>query len=242
MWIVLVAALSVACIELLAIPMWVFVVIAAPTLIIILIYASFLYNSRESLQLEAIPRFGYSARLSDLERESKRIEFMGFRKTDMFYLKTIPDSITYVFKHEKEPCYFCLYHFGQKYVCDFITHFEGEFSLTTANTVDAGLVSKPVRAFLQIYPRESYDTIFSQHMESLEYISRDGIHPFDIPEGEFRFYFMKNLREQAAYIRKLPFWPLTLLINVLARHGKIYCRSIREQYPQGVMHLLSGSQ
>lgn len=233
MWTALAAIMMFAIIVLLKMSFWIFLVIAAPLLTIIFIYGSFLYSFRESLQMEAVPAHGYNTRVNEMERELKLIEALGFRKMDQFYLKMIPDSITYVFKHQKEPFYFCLYHFGQKRGCDVVTRYENEFYLTTSNTVDAGMTPRPKKALLQIFPQKHYETLFLNHEEAHEYISRNGIRTYDIAEGEFRFYFMKSLREQETYIKKSFLWPVNLLIRTITRYGKIYCRLIQEQYPQG---------
>jgi hypothetical protein len=237
MWTAFVAILTFVFIRYTQIPLWMFLVIAAPVLTILLIYASFLYSFRQSLKMEAVPTHGYDARIQALDQAARSVEALGFQKIDQFYLKMIPDSVTYVFKHQHDPCYFCLYHLGQKMTCDVVTRFENEFYLTTSDSVDAGMTPRPKKALLQIFPGQSYQNLFLKHKEAYEYIDQNGIHTFDFAGEEFRYYFMKSLREQEAYIRKTFFWPLMLLIRTVSRHGRIYCRSIRDQYPRGFSSL-----
>ncbi len=237
MWSAFVAILTFVIIRYTQIPLWMFLIIAAPVLTIMLIYGSFLYSFRKSLKMEAVPTHGYSARIQALDQAARHVEVLGFQKIDQFYLKMIPDSITYVFKHQHEPCYFCLYHLGQKMTCDVVTRFENEFSLTTSGSVDAGMTSRPKKALLQIFPGKSYQDLFLKHKEASEYIDINGIRTFNFAGEEFRCYFMTSLREQETFIRKTFFWPLMLLIGTISRHGRIYCRSIRDQYPRGFSSL-----
>jgi hypothetical protein len=234
MWVVLVALVVIAAGQMIKIPWGLFMIIVVPILTVGLVLGAFYYNFRESLQMEAVPKYGYAPRLRDLDNAAAQVTPLGFRKIDQFYLKAIPDSVSYIFKHEKEPFYLCVYHIGPKHVCDFITRFENDYYLTTANTVDAGMAPRPPKALLQIFPDQSYQTMLSYHMESYRYISENGIRVFDISEGEFRYYFMKSYREHAAYMKKLFLWPVALIIRTITRPGKVYCRTIKEQYPNGI--------
>jgi hypothetical protein len=121
MWTALVAILTFVVMRYTEMPLWMFLIIAVPVLTIMLIYGSFLYSFRQSLKMEAVPTHGYSTRTRALDQTARHLEAIGFQKIDQFYLKMIPDSITYVFKHQHDPCYFCLYHLGQKMTCDVVT-------------------------------------------------------------------------------------------------------------------------
>jgi hypothetical protein len=220
--------------EFLAIPLWMVLCIGLPILTVLLVIASVYFNFRESLQMQDVPTHGYAPRIRDLDQEAREIEPLGFRKTDQFYLKTIPDSVSYVFKHESEPFYLCVYHLGQKFFCDVLTRFENDYHLTTNNTVDSGISTRPEKSLLQIFPHQPYRELLDRHKESFEYIKQSGIRPFDIAELEFRRYFMKSYREHASYMKKLFLWPVALIFRTLSRPGKAYCKSIKEQYPEGI--------
>jgi hypothetical protein len=238
MWTFLVGLLAFAIFTLIDIPFWLVMVTIIPFLIIGLIYGSFLYRFRESLKMETIPNSGYKKRTDALDRESIRIEALGFRKIDQFYLKTIPDSVTYVFKHEREPICFCIYHFGKKFACDYVTRYRNGFFLTTSDAIDSGMTPRPSKALLQIFPDQTYEKLLNEHRAAHAYINRNSINIFDIPETEFRFYFMKCLHEQSEYIRKYPFWPILLLIRTLIQYGRKFCRTVPDQYPSGFADLL----
>jgi len=61
-WTAFVAILTFVFIRYTQIPLWIFLVIAAPLLTILLIYGSFLYSFRQSLKMEDVPSRGYSVR------------------------------------------------------------------------------------------------------------------------------------------------------------------------------------
>ena len=230
-WILFVTGIMLVVIHLTNAPLWVVVVIFMPILTVSLVFGSVWYNFRSSLEMEDVPKYGYAPRLKELENEASKLEALGFRKIDQFYFKTIPDSISFVLKHEDEPIYFLIYHFGQKYAYDFLTRFEREYYLTTSSAIESGLVPRPEKSMLQIYPNMAYHRVLEEHRESFQYIKQKGIGVYDVPEAEFRYFFLKNYRDHAAFIKKLPFWPIALIIRTISRPGKAYCKRIKEQYP-----------
>ena len=234
MWVVFVAILTFLAMEFLVIPLWMIIAIALPLLTILLVIGSVYYNFRESLQLQEVPRHGYGARLKELDREAGKLETLGFRKITEFYLKAIPDSVTYVFKHDKEPFYFCIYHLGQKYSCDIVTRFEDNYYLTTCDSVDGGMAPRPKKSLLQIFPNQSFSEFVERHREGVAYMEQSGIRLFDLAEMEFRHFFIKNYREHADYMKKLFFWPVALIIRTITKPGRVFCNPIKKQYPEGI--------
>lgn len=233
-WVVVVAVLTFLAMEYLMIPLWMVLVIGLPVLAVVLVIVSVLYNFRQSLKMNNIPAHGYGSRIKDLDREAGKVYGLGFKKIDQFYLKTIPDSVTYVFQHEKEPFSLCIYHMGQKMVCDMLTRFENDYHLTTTDSVDAGMAPRPKKSLMQIFPRQPYATLVQQHRQALAYVENSGIRVYDIPQLEFRRYFMTSYRTHADYMKKLFLWPIALIIRTLTKPGRIYCRSITEQFPEGI--------
>lgn len=237
MWSAFVFALTVAVMLVFKLSLITFLVIGVPILVVLLIYGFFVYSFRDSLQPEPVPSTGYNSRLAQMDRNIESLGAHGFRKIDQFYLKMIPDSVTYAFKHSKEPIYFCLYHFGKKMACDVVTLFDNRFTLTTSNTIDSGMTPRPAKNLLQIFPGSSYYELILQHEKSHRFLIDKGLRIFEINENEFRYHFMKSIREQAAYIRRINFWPVILLVNTVSQHGKIYCKSIIDQYTAGSINI-----
>lgn len=233
-WSFFVFILTALIIILLKIPLIIFIIFTAPLLLIVLTYTSFLYNFRESLQMEPIPERGYSSRTKELEKDQETIQYsLDFRKIDQFYLKTIPNSVTYVFKHKKEPIYFCIYHLGKKMACDFLTRYENDMYLTTSNVIDAGMTPRPDKYFLQIFPGKSYKDLYNEHQKSHLFLNNKGVRTFNMAEGEFRHYFMKSFFEQGAYIRKFFLWPIRLIFRTITQRGRVFCKPIIDQHAQG---------
>ena len=233
-WMVLVGLLTFLLMRYTELPLWVYLAILLPLLTVVLVIGSVLYNFRESLEMKPVPQYGYAPRLRELEREAAKFEPLGFKKCDQFYFKTIPDSVTAVFKHESEPYYLCMYHFGQKFAYDIVSRFDRDYYLTTSSTIDSGLVPRPVKALLQIVPNGDYNELLRVHQESCQYIYNQGIRDFEIAPAEFRYFFMKSYREFAIYMKKMFLWPVALVIRTVTRPGKAFCKTIKEQYPHNL--------
>lgn len=233
-WVVLTAIITFAALELFHMSLWLVIALLLPLIAIGLAYASLRYNVRNSLKIEEVPKYGYAPRLKDLDEEAQEIERLSFERFDRFYLKTIPDSITDAYKHKKAPIILCVYHFGQKHSFDLTTRFQDDYYLTTANNIDAGVIPMPPGSLLQIYHNQHYDTLFKQHKEAIRTITKNGIEPFDLPKEEFRHHLMKTFRDQMKRAMKWFLWPVVLIVRTIRRPGKVYCKSIAEQYPGGI--------
>ena len=211
-------------------------IILVPALVIIFIYGSFIYSFRDSLTPEEIPATGYRERINETEKKLRELP-LGFKKIDRFYLKAVPDSITYAFLDENEPVISCLYHFGKKMGTDFVTFYNDGYSLTTNDSIDGGMAPRYERAFIQLFPENDYENLYRKHMESHIFLIEKGLRPLYIHRSEFRFYFMKEFKAQGEFIRKIPFWPVILLYRTITRYGKKYNLSIKRQYERGTIKI-----
>lgn len=210
--------------------------ILIPALIIAFIYGSFVYSFRDSLKPEEIPATGYGGRVTETENKLRELP-LGFKKIDRFYLKAVPDSITYAFLNENEPVIGCLYHFGKKMGADFVTLYNDGYSLTTNNSFDGGMAPRYKKAFIQLFPEYDYEKLYGKHMESHIFLIEKGLRPVYIQGSEFRFYFMKEFKAQGEFIRKIPFWPVILLFRTISQYGKKYNLSIKKQYEKGMIKI-----
>ena len=219
------------------IPLWVFLIIFAPLLLVAATYLTVSYSFRESLETEPIPQSGYQSRVEALIDELPQLRKLGFKHVDQFYLKIIPDTVVFVFRHTTEPVYFCLYHLGSKKAMDIVSRYGNEFSITTNDKVDAGMVPRPAKSLLQIFPGVDYKTLFGNHMTAHYFLIGNGLRVHDLPVEEFRHYFMNCFYDQAKHIKSYFLWPVLLIFRTLARRGRQYCRSILEQYREGSIKL-----
>lgn len=234
MWSLLVAMLTLLVIRTFHIPIWLMMITILPLLLIVLVTTSFLYNFRKSIRFQDVPTYGFSPRLKALDKEATRVESLDFSKIDQFYLKTIPDSLTYAFKHHQEPIFYCLYHLGSKASYELVTLYKENFVLTSAATLDSGLAPRPPKALLQIFPKSNYETLFSLHQEAHQFLLDHGLKPLTVNQNEFRTLFLKSYLDHATYIKSLFLWPINLIFRVFSKPGRKYCHKIREQYPEGI--------
>jgi len=236
MWSVSVFIITVAVVFLSGLSAFWIYLIVIPGLIFLFIQVSFMYSFRESLKPEEIPRYGYDSRTKETERRMRGLP-AGFRLTDKFYLKGIPDSVTYVFFHEPEPVICCIYNFGTKLAVDFVTLYNDGFTLTTNDTLDAGMAPRPMKNFIQLFPGLPYEKLYNNHMNSHLYLLEKGLKPMYIHPGEFRHYFMSEYRAQGNFIRQIPFWPFILLFRTVTKYGRKYDRPLRKQVEEGITNI-----
>jgi hypothetical protein len=226
----LTALISFAVIFFFKLELWVFLIFFVPVYLIIMTIFTAWYNMRGSIKPEPIPPSGFENRIRSMDSISSQTVQLGFRETDRFYMKMIPDSVVYVFKHNSEPVYFCLYHLGTKIACDFVTRYGYDVSLTTNNVPDAGVMPRPPKAMLQIFPGISYEQLYSKHISAHQFLQKNGIFVHDLPPGEFRAYFTEAMQKQWLYLKKHPFWPVPTILKAVTKIGIGYRKPIMDQW------------
>jgi len=234
-WIVLVAALTFVIVFFLKPPILLFMGVGIPILTIVLTMAAFAFSFRKTLQYESVPERGNEDRIRALDAQSAEWERMGFTKCDGFFLKMIPDSITYVYKHRQVPAYGCVYHFGAKMSCDIITLLRGNRSLTTNNSRDAGNIPRPSAKMLQVFPGGSLGYLWEEHQRATAFVNGKGLAAVELPLADFRPYFFKDIQEFKDYVLGLPLWPVKLVYWVITRYGRNYCRRVEDQFRSGFL-------
>jgi hypothetical protein len=237
LWMAFVLVVTLLIATLLKIPFWLFIVVVIPLLIFVFTYGSVSYSFRESLRPQSIPQRGYSSRTKALDVEVKRMSSHGFEEVDSFYLQMIPDAVIYVLRHRNEPTYLCFYHLGQRITCDFVTRYANGYTLTTCSNVDGGMMPRPAKHLLQVISSISYEGLHAVHVKAHAFLSEHGLRAFEIPHEEFRSFFMRSIREQAALIRKTPLWPFRLIIWTLMKRGRMYQGEIETQYARKTIQL-----
>lgn len=238
-WIVFIGIAYYIIVELLKLSIWIPLILLMPLFVIGMTIFSFCYSFRPSLKPEPIPPKGYENRLKDLEKEEAELNKLGFEKKDSFYLKTIPDNIVYMFKHTKDPVIACLYHIEAKKACDFISFFQDDITLTTCETVDGGLVPYPPRRLIQIFENLPKDKFLEKHRIAVDFIKQKGKKDIHIADHDLRIHLMKSIREYEHEVQKIPLWPVKLICWTIIRRGRVYLKSIEEQYSAGMIKIFS---
>jgi hypothetical protein len=114
------------------------------------------------------------------------------------------------------------------------TRFEDDYGLNTANFVSAGGAPRPPKWLLQIFPNDTPEGLLSKHREAYRYITDNGLRVNEKEKEEIRHRFLEGINKQRAYIKKMFLWPAALLIRTITHSGEKYCRTIKEQYPDGI--------
>lgn len=211
------------------IPLWAFLLIASPILVFGLTYFSFIYSFRDTLEPQQIPEKGYENRLAELDRDYPRINYMQFERIDAFYLKIIPDTVVFIYKHRFEPIFLCDYHLGSQRSFDFITYFENDIGLTTTTSVSGGLSPRPAGEFLQVVEGHPMEVLLNEHTKGVYYLKYQGVNSIDIPIHIYRQKFMEDLFKSAKSMRSYSMWPMRLVYWTIVKRGKIHKRPIEEQ-------------
>jgi len=232
---VLAAAITFIIVFFLKPPFLLFLLVGVPVLTVVITIASFYYSFRSTLQFGPIPQQGYEDRLRALDGMSAEWERQGFARCDGFFLKMIPDSVTYVYKHRQHPTFGLAYHLGAKMSVDLVTRLAGDRSLTTNNSRDAGNIPRPAPKMLQVFPGTPLAGLWDEHQKAAAYLSSKGLASADVSPAEFRPYFLKSLQEFKNYVLRMPFWPVKLVFWVVTRYGQRYCRRIEDQFQSGFL-------
>ena len=239
MWTIVLSAFMFFINYALQIPFAVFILVVAPLFLVIFTYGSFRYSFRESITPEPVPLKGYDSRISDLEMASADVFGLGFVKKDSFYLKTIPDSVNYVFMHKSEPVYLYIHHFGgTKKSPVYMTFFDGDIELSTISSASGGMIPRPEKKLVQVFEGNSFEELLREHLRAVDFIKGRHIKPWHMPHETLKSNFKKRYREVGEHVRRFLFWPLRLIWWTVTQRGKLHKRSIEEQVSFGMIKWL----
>jgi hypothetical protein len=209
-------------------PFWYFVLLI-PTAAYGQLYAANQYMFRKSIDFEQIPAGKFNRQLAQLEENQQKLAELGFVKFDQFLFRTSTDIIIYIYQHQTEPIYLCNYHFGQFEFADLITNFEDDFTLTTANAKNAGIVPRSDEKMLQVFDGRPIEELAYYHHQSIQFLESQGFTTEPTEPEAFRHFFLKSYFETGKKLKgftapaKLIYW---LLSGVNKRYGK----TIQQQY------------
>lgn len=216
------------------VPSWYWCFVVFPVFAVVGIYSLWDNNFRASLTPLAIPEKGFDSRIRELKDAEEKVKGFGFVKIDEFYLKTTPlDTLIFVHKHNVEPAFYIVYHYGQRMTYELASKLSYGIILTTNSSVNSGNSPRPAKLLLQIFPGRKYDELYTLHLAAMDYLKRYNFTPEKIQVEELRDFFKQQIREQELHIRKNFFWPLLLIFWIFTKYGRRYALSIEKQYPSG---------
>jgi hypothetical protein len=166
------------------------------------------------------------------------MQSLHFQKTDGFHLSTIPDCVMYVFKHQTEPVFICLSHFGQKRTYECTTFFNG-LDLTTSSDTRSSVVPNSARQVFQIFPDADPVFLLEEHRNAIRFLKKHGRKPMEVPSKSFRRQYFLHVQETANRVRSHFLWPLRLMLWSLGKNWQAAAMPLEDQadlpFPKGML-------
>ena len=228
LYVVLLAAIVLFLNIVLKLPFFLEVFIVIPLIIILVTYIISLYNFYAGLGILPVPAKGYANRIEKSNIDTLKLEKLEFKKTDTFYLKTIPDCIVTVFKHTSDPIFGCIYNYGPKKEFEFLTDFKN-ISLTTCSDKCIGNSPRLVRDMVQGFHDEDIFFLLSEHKRAIYFLRKNHFDPVNMQGSNFRQFFVALTERNNKYLRSYPLWMFRMFYWILTKYGKKYAYSIEEQ-------------
>lgn len=202
---------------------------AFPILFYVIIYSTIRYNFRKSLNLQPIPQKGYDARINQLEKNSKILYSLGFKKFDEFYLPIANDVISYAYYNEEYATVLCDYHFGQKNCYEFVSKFENDYTLTTSCEPDSGLIPRNNENMLQIFPKRSFEELFNEHLVAEKFLQQRQYNILAFNPKSFRIWFLHDYHKIGKDFKNI-LSPIKLFYWKISNNKTKYIKSVEEQF------------
>lgn len=209
---------------------------AFPVLFYVFIYATISYNFRKSLSLQPIPQKGYEGRINQLEKNSKKLYSLGFKKFDEFYLPIANDVISYVYFNEEYEAVLCDYHFGQKNCYEFVSKFENDFTLTTSCEPDSGLIPRNNENILQIFPKRDFEELLKEHLVAEKFLQKRQFNLLPFNPKSFRIWFLRDYHKVGLELNNF-LSPIMLFYWKITNKKKTYIKSVQEQFLSRTLEL-----
>lgn len=210
-------------------PFWALLLLV-PVNIYLQAYGAFQYSFRDSIEIGEIPGTGYEKRLAELNFNENQLNDLGFERFDRFYLPTTSDFVIYAYKHCEMPIVLCHYHLEERSAYDFMTDFENDFSLTTANMKYSAVGElRPANKLLQTFAELPVEMLYNKHLQSIKFLEQQGFVTADIPIYDFRTQFIKSFRESGKKLKGL-LTPVKIMYLMYFGNKTRFSKTIQEQF------------
>ncbi|OGF67411.1 MAG: hypothetical protein A2Y62_02250 [Candidatus Fischerbacteria bacterium RBG_13_37_8] len=209
-----------------------------PLLLIIFCLGAGRYNVRPGLKLLKIPEKGYESRIRAVQDIEQTIRNFGFAKIDEVYIRTLPVCLIYTYKHDTEPVYYFINHYGPGGISyKLVSKFDDEITLMTSASYNDGNFPRRKKFLLQTFQGKKYYDLYTLHLVAMDYMKNNNMRVETLPDDVMLAYFNDSMLKNIERLRKDFFWSLRMIIWTLTDYGKRYARPIEEQYPSGFDHI-----
>lgn len=170
-----------------------------------------------------------------LPREITRfIAAHGLTLTDALHYAQIPFAI---FREPPGPPperYFVVMLAGQKHVCDFVTNFSADTSLTTTQGSHAFMFPRPPGSFMQGFTKVTLEQQWAKHLEGELYLLEHKLvtgQPNPDETKDIALHIETAMRKQGALIKGIPFYWLRAIGWYFVTRHRMVNQSIAQQHP-----------
>ncbi len=121
------------------------------------------------------------------------------------------------------------YHVTDKCYYEFVSGFEGEYSLTSSKSADSLSLPFPPKAFMQVFEDASLDELMREHQKGVAFLhQRFGLVPV-APDRPLRDLILFTVKTQMALVQSQPLWQLKLAWWHMTRRRRLKNKSVIEQ-------------
>ena len=120
---------------------------------------------------------------------------------------------------------------------EFVTVFENEIELNTANSKDAILRPKPLGKYVQSFSRCYFDELYMKHRDAEKYLITRGGARVEMSPIDFEEYFIDSLKKENRYHWKHWYWIFLIFYFYFVRRNRWHNKSIKKQHELGMIKL-----
>lgn len=130
----------------------------------------------------------------------------GLTLVDALQYSNIPFAVFRMPNEARVETYLVLMSAGGKVVCDFVTDFGPECSLTTCRHNSGFVNPRPPGAHMQSFPKATLEQLFDLHLAGELFLAERGLLVPGELDPDLAQRIERSLRRQGACLRKYPGW------------------------------------
>lgn len=131
----------------------------------------------------------------------------GMAFVDVLQYANIPFAVFRMPNETRLETYLVVMRAGGKMVCDFVSDFGPECSLTTCRHGSGFVHPRPPGAYMQAFPRATLEELLDLHLAGELFLAERGLLVAGDVEPDLAVRIERSLRRQGAYLRDYPgYW------------------------------------